>query len=177
MKRTRRTLQDRITYGQWEVHAVRNTLKAYEAHERRCKSRVTEIIHSGHAYFITATIDQEHYGQETSLYVEKIKRALNAMSAIQYLLNTDWGSKNGRLHFHVVAVFNKPLTLYQKNGTNYINMPPYNYGLVHCEFISQGTEQDSTNISKYVTKVYNHAHKQQAGVIIYSRRRRETHET
>lgn len=174
MKRPRRTLDDRIVYGQWAVHAVRNTIKAYEAHERRCKSRVTEIIQAGHCYFITATIDEVHYGLSTEHLLKQLKRALNRMSATQYLINTDWGTKNGRLHFHVIASFPNTLILYQKNGTNYTYLPPYTYGLVHCEIISQGTDDEAKSLSKYVTKVYNHAHKQKAGVIIYSRRRNTT---
>ena len=169
MKRPRKTLKDRIEGGQWPPRAQGNNLHALSKHEYRCKSRITEIITQGEPHFLTFTLEDKYLGLKMDTYLQGIKKALKQLGAKQYIINIDYGTKKGRLHFHVVATFPKQLDYIIVKGQKYITQHNYHYGLVHCEFISHETKT-ATQVTKYITKVYNHAHKHTAGVIIYSRR-------
>lgn len=171
MKRPRKTLKDRLSQGVWATRAQANNLHALSKHEWRCKKRVQEIITTeGIPHFLTFTINDAHMGYKLDTYLQSIKKALKKLGAKQYIINTDYGTKKGRLHFHVISTFPKHLEYITVRGEKYISTDlTYNYGHVHCEFISHEGDT-STQVTKYITKVYNHAHKHTAGVIIYSRR-------
>ena len=170
MKRPRKTLNDRIESGVWATRASANNIKALATHEYRCKSRVKEIITQGFPYFMTFTLHNQSLDKDMDKLLRSIKKALNELGATQYIINTDYGTKKGRLHFHTVATFPKQLDYITVKNEKYIANSSYRHGHVHLKFISDAQTADS-NITKYITKVYNHAHKYSTGVIIYSRRK------
>ena len=176
MKRPRKTLNDRLLQGVWATRASANNIHALYKHETRCKSRVKEIITQGNPYFMTFTLNNESLDKDMDKLLRSIKKALNELGATQYIINTDYGTKKGRLHFHTVATFPKQLDYITVKNEKYIANSSYLHGHVHLKFISDAQTADS-NITKYITKVYNHAHKHTAGVIIYSKRKAIANDT
>lgn len=152
-----KTLEERILEGQDLQKAIYNLNKSYERQNSRLKKRLERILKGEYAYFITFTIQPEHYGYEYETYLRKIKEAL--ASASSWVLNSDYGSENGRLHFHAVASFTCQLDY---NTINSI----YHYGAVNFKLIYNKNEKA---LREYLIKTLNHATKQTAGKIHYSR--------
>jgi hypothetical protein len=174
MKRPRKTLNERVNAKVWPTRAQANNEHAYYKHEYRCKNRITEVITQPHPTFMTFTRDNDHNDRPIEKSLRDIKKALNELGATQYIINTDYGDKNGRLHFHVIATFPSQVDYITVKNQKYIkNIEQYGYkdGHVHVEFISHETDTDK-RLQKYITKVYNHAHKHTSGVIIYSKRKK-----
>jgi hypothetical protein len=174
MKRPRKTLNDRLKAKVWPTRAQANNDNAYNIHEWRCKNRIHEVITQPNPTFMTWTLDNDHINRPIEKTLRDIKKALNKLGATQYIINTDYGDKTGRLHFHVIATFQSQLEYITKKNQKYIpniHQLGYKNGHVHVKFISHETGTN-TRIQKYITKSYNHAHKQTAGVIIYSRRKK-----
>lgn len=117
------------------------------------------MLQNEHTYFITFTIAPNFYGLKYDTYLRKIKEALNRANASAWVLNSDFGDKNGRLHFHAVSAFNSQLDY---NTINHI----YNYGAVNFKLIRKKNERA---LREYLSKTLNHATKQSVGKIHYSR--------
>jgi hypothetical protein len=171
MKRPRKTLNERVNAKVWSTRAQANNEEAYYRHEYRCKNRIYEIISMPHPAFITFTLDEEHLNRPIDKLLRDIKKALNELGSTQYIINTDYGTKNGRLHFHVIATFKSQVDYITVKNQKYIHNSSYKNGHVHVEFISHEVSTN-TRLQKYITKVYNHAHKHTTGVIIYSKRKK-----
>ena len=105
-------------------------------------------------FFITFTINGANYGLDLNTYIRKLKDCLSF--ADNYVANIDYGSKNGRLHFHAIidapistkAIFDWPYGFVDFKGC---------YSLMH----------------KYLYKICNHALKKTASTLIYSRKKRK----
>jgi hypothetical protein len=115
------------------------------------------MLQKEHTYFITFTIAPKNYGLKYNTYLRKIKEALGDASA--WVLNSDYGDENNRLHFHCVATFGRQLDY---NTINVI----YQYGSINYRLIYNKNEKA---LREYLNKTYNHAIKQSAGKIHYSR--------
>lgn len=153
-----KTLEQRLLEGQDLQKAIINLNKSYEKMNARLKKRLERLLKDEFVYFITFTIAPDYYNeQDYNKYLRKIEKALG--SALGWVLNSDYGSENGRLHFHAVASFKGQLDY---NTINSI----YHYGAVNFKRIYNKNEK---SIREYLMKTFNHATKQTAGKIHYSR--------
>lgn len=145
--------------GQDPQKAINNLNKSYKKRNARLKKRLEKMLEQEYVYFITFTIAPAHYHYAYDTYLRKIKDALNYANASCWVLNSDRGSDNERLHFHAVSSFNTQLDY------NTINRV-YNYGSVNFRPIYAKNEKA---IREYLLKTFNHATKQSAGKIHFSR--------
>lgn len=152
-----KTLKDRLQEGQEPQQAITNLNKSYQRRDSRLKKRLENMLQKEHTYFITFTIAPTNYGLSYNTYLRKIKEALGRASA--WVVNSDYGTINERLHFHCVATFDLQLDY---NTLNAI----YKYGTIDFKTIYSMNEKA---IREYLNKTFNHAVKQTAGKIHYSR--------
>lgn len=152
-----KTLQDRLQEGQTIQKAINNLSQSYYRRDIRLKKRLQDMLEQEHTYFITFTIAPKNYGLEYNTYLRKIKEALGGASG--WVVNSDYGSINERLHFHCVASFNSQLDY---NTLNAI----YKYGSINFKAIYNTNEKA---LREYLNKTFNHTIKQTVGKIHYSR--------
>lgn len=152
-----KTLKDRIEEGQDLARAITNLNKSYYRRDSRLKKRLENMLQNEHTYLITFTIAPKNYGLKYNTYLRKIKEALGNASA--WVVNSDYGTINDRLHFHGVATFESQLDY---NTLNNI----YKYGSINYKLIYNKNEKA---LREYLIKTFNHAVKQTAGKIHYSR--------
>ena len=115
------------------------------------------MLQHEYTYFITFTIAPEYYDLKYNTYLRKIKEALAGASG--WVVNSDYGKINERLHFHAVATFELQLDY---NILNAI----YKYGSINFKPIYN---TDEKSLREYLNKTFNHTIKQTAGKIHYSR--------
>jgi hypothetical protein len=156
-----KSLQQRIKEGQDIQQAIDNMNNSYQKRESRVKKRIEKMLQTEHKYFITFTIAPEHYHLKYETILRKIKEALKNASA--WVLNSDYGAKNERLHFHCVASFNQQLDY------NIINSV-YQYGCVNFKPIFKADEKA---LREYLLKTFNHGIKQTAGKTYFSRKKKK----
>ncbi len=152
-----KTLKDRLQEGQEIQQAITNLNKSYQRRDSRLKKRLENMLQKEHTYFITFTIAPKNYGLNYNTYLRKIKEALGGASA--WVVNSDYGDINERMHFHCVATFDLQLDY---NTLNAI----YKYGTIDFMPVYNTNEKA---IREYLNKTFNHAVKQSAGKIHYSR--------
>ena len=152
-----KTLKDRLHEGQQIQQAITNLNKSYERRNSRLKKRLEHMLQNEHTYFITFTIAPKYYDLNYNTYLRKIKEALAGASG--WVVNSDYGKTNERLHFHCVATFVSQLDY---NTLNNI----YKYGTIDFKPIYNTNEKA---LREYLNKTFNHAVKQTAGKIHYSR--------
>lgn len=152
-----KTLKDRLQEGQDIQKAINNLSQSYYRRDSRLKKRLENMLQKEHTYFITFTIAPKNYGLKYNTYLRKIKEALGGASG--WVVNSDYGSINERLHFHCVATFNTQLDYTTLNNI-------YQYGAINFKLIYNTNEKA---IREYLIKTFNHAVKQTAGKIHYSR--------
>lgn len=152
-----KTLRDRLQEGQEPQQAITNLNKSYQKRDSRLKKRLENMLQKEHTYFITFTIAPTNYGLNYNTYLTKIKEALKSASA--WVVNSDYGDINERLHFHCVATFDLQVDY---NTLNEI----YKYGSINFELIYNPNEKA---IREYLSKIFNHTVKQSSGKIHYSR--------
>ena len=152
-----KTLKDRLHEGQQIQQAITNLNKSYERRNSRLKKRLEHMLQNEHTYFITFTIAPKYYDLNYNTYLRKIKEALDGASG--WVVNSDYGKTNERLHFHCVATFVSQLDY---NTLNNI----YKYGTIDFKPIYNTNEKA---LREYLNKTFNHAVKQTAGKIHYSR--------
>lgn len=152
-----KTLSDRLKEGQEIQQAIINLNKSYYRRDSRLKKRLENMLQNEYTYFITFTIAPKYYDLKYNTYIRKIKEALGGASG--WVLNSDYGKTNDRLHFHCVATFNSQLDYSTLNNI-------YKYGTIDFKLIYNANEKA---IREYLNKTFNHAVKQTAGKIHYSR--------
>lgn len=152
-----KTLNDRLQEGQQIQQAITNLNKSHQRKDSRLKKRIESYLQNEYTYFITFTIAPKNYGLKYNTYLRKIKEALGGASG--WVLNSDYGKTNERLHFHCIATFKHQLDY---NILNNI----YKYGSVNYKPIYNTNEKA---LREYLNKTFNHAIKHTAGKIHYSR--------
>lgn len=122
----------------------------------RLKQRISTIIQKD-SLFLTFTFTDEVL-QRTSSDTRKqyVRRFLNAFN-VPYVANIDFGSKNGREHYHAILQMPK------------INLTQWKYGALNGKIIRNTS--DDIKLAKYISKLTNHAIKEttKRQAIIYSR--------
>ena len=146
-------------YGNTTLKIANNLNHASYKRVARLKERIKEAVESGSAYFITITFNPttlENTNEQTRRkYVSRWLKSLTPF----YVANIDYGEKNGREHYHAVITSD--------------TRPPksWNYGFIDILKVNT-TETDTKRISKYISKLTNHAIKNttKSKRIIYSRK-------
>ena len=160
MSRTK-TLQERLQ--QYPTHKAMYLFeKSTYNRNTRINNRTKQILNKeGFSYLITLTLTDESIKKISLSYLfRKVKEAMRTASL--YIANEDYGSERGRLHFHVLASFNEQLDYTKTNPIGQV----WKYGGIDYQPIH--TKNDKA-LSKYLTKLTNHAIKDTAKKIIFSR--------
>ncbi len=145
-------------YGYTTLKVANNLNRASYYRTARLKERIREAVASGSAWFITITFSPETLAKTNEktrrVYVSRWLKSLTPF----YVANIDYGKKKGREHYHAVITSDE--------------RPPksWSYGFVDILKVST-TETDTKRISKYISKLTNHAIKNttKSKRIIYSR--------
>lgn len=133
--------------------------------KQRLKVRVSDIVKSNKAIFLTLTFNDKFFTRSTSETTRRryISRFLKEQCE-RYVANVDYGEKNGREHYHAIVV--------PKNDI--IDYKPYlSFFDKSCIFAERVDTKESseTNIALYISKLTNHALKTSGRYkrLIYSR--------
>ena len=137
---------------------------------------------SKHAYFITLTLNNEYVNLQKQTLIRYIKQQLNDIQPNKWILNDDYGDKNGRIHFHVL-IFTEYDLLYtnqvkrQKQHYNLLSWDKYGYSQIKSINVPNINEQDfektTKRISKYIVKLTRHAIKGTTVKLWYSRNKKD----
>lgn len=125
------------------------------------KTRVADLILNGDGIFLTLTFTDDVLNN-TSVETRRkyVTRFLKAQCKT-YVANIDFGSKNGREHYHAIVY---PI------GSS-IDLKAWPYGAINAKRIHT-SDTDIARTTKYITKLTSHAIKDSTGHayrIIYSR--------
>lgn len=146
-------------YGKLWIEARRLNSALYSRSHRLWK-RIYGMMISGDCIFLTFTFTDEVLNKTTyEIRRRRVREFLKAHSDY-YVANIDFGEKNGREHWHaVILADNVDYTMWHKNGA--INGKKCNASV-----------DDAKRLSKYVSKLTNHAIKETAGknYLIYGRK-------
>lgn len=145
-------------YGYTTLKVANNLNRASYQRTARLKERIREAVESGSAWFITITFNPETLSKTNEktrrVYVSRWLKSISPF----YVANIDYGKEKGREHYHAVITSDK--------------RPPksWSYGFVDILKVKT-TETDTKRISKYISKLTNHAikHTTKSKRIIYSR--------
>lgn len=127
----------------------------------RLRKRVESIInYNGNSFFLTLTftnkslssINEKNRRRYVHYYLKSISN--------NYVANIDYGKRNHREHYHAVV------------QCDYIDSKLWKYGNLDFEQINVFDLESSDKLSKYVSKLSNHAIKEtnKRSVLIYSRK-------
>lgn len=125
----------------------------------RLKKRIRLIFKFKEVKFITLTFTDEILAKTSQETRKKyVKRYLNSF-AFDYVANIDYGSLNGREHYHAVVGYDILLTT-----------PKWEYGFSYIQNVTKCEKTDEI-LAKYVSKLTNHAIKNttKGNKIIYAR--------
>lgn len=128
---------------------------------QRLKMRVADLVLNGDGIFLTLTFTDDVL-KNTSVETRRkyVTRFLKAQCKT-YVANIDFGSKNGREHYHAIVF---PI------GSS-IDLKAWSYGRINAERIHP-SDNDIARTTKYIAKLTSHAIKDTTGHayrIIYSR--------
>ena len=130
----------------YKYDEINRKIKSYYGKRKRIKERIKRM-NKNNIWFGTYTINDDSINKNHSRKIKELLKGLN------YIVNVDYGAKNGRKHYHaIIESKEEPMT--------------WQYGF--CKFIKI-QNIDKQAISKYLTKITNHTIKDTAEKIIYSR--------
>ena len=125
------------------------------------RAKVTDIVLNGKAIFLTLTFTDDVLASTSVETRRKYVRRFLKEQCSQYCANIDFGSKNGREHYHaIISALNSSVDLFK-----------WQYGAINAQRI-RTTENDCKKTCKYIAKLTCHAIKETTGHayrIIYSR--------
>lgn len=164
--------EDILTSQELQDYCIKNNLeKEYKetikinhaSYKRttRLKHRIEKMLLSGICYFITLTFNDNVLNNTTAETRKKyVKNYLKEQSNV-YVANIDFGSKNGREHYHSLLIpLNNKIqpSLWHKNGA------------INIKKVKANTT-NPIKLAKYIAKLTNHAVKEttKRTSIIYSR--------
>ncbi len=145
-------------YGYTTYKVATNVNHASYKRTARLKERIREAVESGSAWFITITFNPETLSKTNEQTRRKyVSRWLKSLTPF-YVANIDYGKEKGREHYHAVITSDE--------------RPPktWSYGFIDILKVKT-TETDTKRVSKYISKLTNHAikHTTKSKRIIYSR--------
>lgn len=127
----------------------------------RLRKRIESMLLNGECLFLTLTFNDETLNNTSAdtrrQYVRKYLKQFNC----PYVANIDFGKENGREHYHAVI------------NTSRIELKDWRiYGNINVERVRNNRiELSKTRLSKYISKLSNHAIKEttKRSCLIYSR--------
>lgn len=146
----------------YDDELIKESGNLYNAQNKRVKNlkkKIANMLGLGKCCFLTLTFKPETL-QNTSAETRKdyVRRFLKENYS-KYIANIDYGARNDREHYHAIVLLNDlaNFKLWHK------------YGAINSQNIWQTNSE--TKISKYITKLTNHAIKEtcKRSAIIYSR--------
>jgi len=129
-----------------------NTLRA---RRKRVFGRIDDMLYSGlQVYFFTLTLSDDYL---VAGYDHNLSQSVAYISSLckHYILNADYGRKNGRLHFHAVGIF-KSLAV----------CPVWLRGFSNIKLLDNITDFNRKN---YSYKLARHSYKSNTSGPIFSR--------
>ena len=146
-------------YGYSTYKVATNVNHASYKRTARLKEFIREAVASGSAWFITITFSPETLENTNEQTRRKyVSRWLKSLTPF-YVANIDYGKKKGREHYHAIITSDQ--------------RPPktWSYGFIDILKVAT-SEIDTKRISKYISKLTNHAIKNttKSKRIIYSRK-------
>lgn len=126
---------------------------------KRLREKMLDAVLSDNAIFLTLTFNNDTLA-ETSFQTRRryVSRYLKSQSKF-YIGNVDYGSDNGREHYHAIVI------------SKSVNFDAWRrFGAINGRKV-RPTSKDNHKVSKYVSKLSNHAIKETARQVrlIYSR--------
>jgi len=118
----------------------------------RLRNRINRLFHYDNLFFLTFTFDDNKLKKKDVTKVKQetlrkyVTRWLKKYS-IDYVGNVDFGSINGRIHFHCIVATN-----YEK-----INGKTWNYGALNFKKINNKNDRD---LATYINKLCSHSLKE-----------------
>lgn len=125
---------------------------------KRLKDRVSNILSTGCASFVTLTFTNQVFNDTNELTRRKyVSRWLRSFG-VPYVANIDYGKNTNREHYHAVIGCLIP-------------SKSWCYGFSDIELIKTNNDNDIICLSKYVSKLTNHAIKETTKrcALLYSR--------
>lgn len=125
---------------------------------KRVSDKINDLVLSNNAIFITLTFNDKTLLSTNEATRRKYVARYLKTYANNYVANIDYGGKNGREHYHAVVDANLNLANWHR------------YGAIKVERI-RSNDLDVKRVSKYVSKLTNHALKNKGNQsrLIYSR--------
>lgn len=132
---------------------------AHYCRYKRLRWRVSRMLDHWDCTFVTLTFSDKYIDSSLDTKREYCKRYLSSFE-VPYVANVDYGSKNGRVHFHAIIAA----------SIEDLNDVPWKYGFSHFQSCSID-EADEKRLCKYVAKLSHHALKATTknSRLIYSR--------
>lgn len=131
---------------------------AYYSRKRRLQKHISNLFSKGKCYFLTLTFRDDVLAS-TSFNTRRqyVYRFLKSLSS-NYVANVDYGSEYDREHYHAIIV------------CDYYHPGSWRYGFDFFE-VCKSQVKDTVKLSKYISKLTNHAYKESARrfSIIYSK--------
>lgn len=114
----------------------------------RAKKRIGQMLLSGQCWFITLTFNDNAFIKYNAETRKKAVSEFLSAYAYDYVANIDYGSKNEREHYHAVVLL--------KNRKIDLSKWQEKYGAVNVRKC-RTSKNDKVAMSKYITKLTNHA--------------------
>ena len=150
-----------LEYGSKAVEEAQKINHSTYERVKRLKNRVKTMLLNGSCIFVTLTFTDDVLRDTTDKQRRvAVSRYLKSYQAM-YLANIDFGGKNNREHYHALI------------NCDRLNFEGWRkYGAIDFERVRlRDIENDHVKISRYISKLSNHAIKEttKRSVLIYSR--------
>lgn len=147
------------------VNTCRKIENARFQRVRRCKVRIKGVVFDGDAIFLTLTFKPEILASTSQETRRRYVTRLLKRYCSKYVANIDFGSKNGREHYHgIVECKKENAELLKKAWGNKCGF---------ADFRKVGSKEDDlTKTTKYINKLGAHCFKDSVHMqrVIYSRK-------
>ena len=142
-----------------DVKQIESIQLSYRKKALRIKTYLNSWLEKGSVIFGTLTFTDDVLNNTSSKTRKRYVERYLKNADVAYIANIDYGAKNDREHYHfIIATGNKN------------KLENWQYGFFNLKLVGN-SESDSTKVSKYVSKLTNHAIKNtnKRCVIIYSK--------
>lgn len=125
---------------------------------KKVRDKISNLVLTDNAIFITLTFNDKTLSQTTDITRRRYVARYLKQNCKEYVANVDFGALNGREHYHAVV----------SSDIDFKGW--YKYGAIKVERV-RPLENSTERISRYITKLTNHALKVGAIAprLIYSR--------
>ena len=146
------------------VDTCRKISKARFGRVERCKLRIKGIVFDGDAFFLTLTFNDDILSSTSQQTRRKYVTRLLKLYCDKYVANIDFGSKNGREHYHAIVECDQESAEMLKNA--------WGQKCGFADFRKVGSKEDDlAKTTKYINKLNSHCFKDSVHMhrVIYSR--------